>query len=387
MRALRQPLLILVALILILLSACNMPRRSTPTESGSSLIYTVAAQTVNAQLTLANQPPGTQFVAATFTPPGFFPSATPPPTLPLPATASPVPTATAPPCDRAKFIADVNFPDNTKVNAGESFVKTWRLGNDGSCTWTTAYALVFTGGDQMGAPAAVPLTASVSPGGSIDISVTLKAPDDGGTFRGDFKLRNASNVIFGIGEKNNPFWVKVRVPVATGLLFDFLTQADAAVWTTGAGSEAGSALTFGGASDDANGAAKIVDQVKLETGATSGKILLMFPKRVENGFVSGLFPVYKVQSGDHLKARLGFMIPTGDSCGSGKVKFQVYSKEGDGELKLLKEWIKSCNKSLLPIDLDLSALKGKDVRFAFAVRADGAFTDDWAIWNSPRIEH
>ncbi len=81
------------------------------------------------------------------------------------------------------------------------------------------------------------------------------------------------------------------------------------------------------------------------------------------------------------------MIPSGDSCGSGKVKFQIYSKEGDGELKLLKEWSKSCNNSLLPIDLDLSALKGKDVRFAFTVRAEGAFTDDWAIWNSPRIEH
>lgn len=387
MRAERQPLLIFITLILVVLSACNMPRRSTPTQSGSGLIYTAAAETVNAQLTLANQPPGTQFVAATFTPPGTFPSATPPPTQPLQTTASPVPTTTSVPCDRAKFIDDVNFPDDTKINAGESFVKTWRLGNDGSCTWSTAYAVVFSGGDQMGAPVAVPLTGNVSPGGTIDISVTLKAPDDGGTFRGEFKLRNASNVIFGLGTQNKPFWVQIRVPVATGLLFDFLTQADAAAWTSGLGNDAGSALTFMGASDDANGAAKIVDQVKLETGATSGKILLMFPKHGDNGYVTGLFPVYKVQSGDHLKARLGFMIPSGDSCGSGKVKFQIYSKEGDGELKLLKEWSKSCNNSLLPIDLDLSALKGKEVRFAFTVRAEGAFTDDWAIWNSPRIEH
>ncbi|OGO27172.1 MAG: hypothetical protein A2Z16_06855 [Chloroflexi bacterium RBG_16_54_18] len=266
-------------------------------------------------------------------------------------------------------------------------MKTWRVGNDGSCTWTTSYAVVFTGGDQIGAPAAVPLTGNVSPGGTIDISMTLKAPVDGGTYRGEFKLRNASNVIFGLGNQNKPFWVQVKVPVAAGLLFDFLTQADAAAWTSGVGGEPGSALTFDGASDDANGAAKIVDQVKLETGATSGKILLMFPKHGDNGFVTGLFPVYKVQSGDHLKVRLGFMIPSGDSCGSGKVEFQIYSKEGDGELKLLKEWSKSCNKSLLPIDLDLSALKGKEVRFAFTVRADGAFTDDWAIWNSPRIEH
>ena len=377
----RQRLSLFLALMLLILSACNMPRNSTPTESGSSLIYTAAAETVNAQLTLANRPPGTPFSAATFTPPGLPPSST-----PLPS-GTPVPSATPLPCDLVKFVKDVNFPDNTKVNAGESFVKTWRLQNDGSCTWTTSYALVFSGGDQMGAPAAVPLTGNVSPGGTIDLSVTLKAPTDGGTFRSEFKLRNASNVIFGVGNDNKPFWVQIKVPVLAGLLFDFLTQADAAAWTSGVGSEAGSALTFDGASDDANGAAKILDGIKLETGATSGKILLMFPKHDNSGFVTGLFPVYKVQSGDHLKARLGFMIPSGDSCGSGEVVFQVYYKEGDGDLKLLDEWSKRCNRSLLPIDLDLSSLKGKEVRLAFTVRADGSFTDDWAIWNSPRIEH
>jgi hypothetical protein len=41
----------------------------------------------------------------------------------------------------------------------------------------------------------------------------------------------------------------------------------------------------------------------------------------------------------------------------------------------------------MPVDVSLSALKGKEVQFAFTVRADGDATDDWAIWNSPRIEH
>lgn len=377
-----QRLSILLALVLLVLSACNLPRNPTPTESGSSLINTAAAATVNAQRTLVSRPPGT-----TFPLPGIPPSATLIPPTPIPPTSTPVPSTTPVPCDRGKFVKDVNFPDNTKVNPGESFVKTWRLQNDGSCTWTTSYALVFTGGDRMDAPVAVPLTGNVSPGGTIDLSVTLKAPQDGGTYRSEFKLRNASNVIFGLGNENKTFWVQIKVPVLTGLLFDFLTQADAASWTSGVGSEAGSALTFGGAGDDPNGAANIVDQVKLETGATSGKVLLMFPKHDDSGFVTGLFPVYKVQSGDHLKARLGFMIPSGDSCGSGRVVFQIYYKEGDADLKLLDDWSKSCNRSLLPIDLDLSALKGKEVRFALTVRADGGFTDDWAIWNSPRIEH
>jgi len=385
MKPLPQRLFISMALTLALLSACTMPRKQTPTQSGSSLIYTVAAQTVNAQLTQVNRPPGTPFVGATFTPPAFLPSATPLLSTPVPGTRAP--TASSTPCDRAKFVKDVSYPDDTQVKAGESFVKTWRLGNDGTCTWTTAYAMVFTNGDSMGAPVAVPLTGNVAPGETIDISVTLTAPEDGGIQRGEFKLRNASNVIFGVGDDNKPFWVQIKVPVASGLLYDFLTQADAAAWISGLGSEAGSALTFEGAADDPNGAVKILDQVKLETGITSGKILYMFPKHESSGFVTGVFPAYKVQSGDHLKARIGFMIPSGNSCGSGNVKFQVYYKEGDGNLNLLGEWTKKCTGSLLPIDLNLSSLKGKEVRFAFSVRANGDYADDWAIWNSPRIVH
>src|SRR5574341_2028504 len=108
----QQRLSLTLALVLLILSACNLPRNSTPTESGSGLIYTVAAETVNAQLTLANRPPGTPFSAATFTPPGFSPSATPPPSTAVPAGTTLAPSATSVPCDRAKFVKDVNFPDN-----------------------------------------------------------------------------------------------------------------------------------------------------------------------------------------------------------------------------------------------------------------------------------
>ncbi len=377
----RQHLATFTLIALWLLSACNLPGKPTPTQSGVGLIYTVAAQTVNAQQTQVNRPPGTAFVGSTFTPSALLVSPTPlPPTVTLP------PGSTALPCDRGKFVTDVNFPDNTQVKSGEGFVKTWRLRNDGSCTWTTDYGLVFVSGEAMGAPAALPLTGHVPPGETIDISVSFTAPDAGGTHRAEFKLRNANNVIFGLGGENNPFWVQIKVPVATGLLFDFLVQASTAVWTTGTGTDAGAALTFDGAAEDANGAAKIMDRVRLETGATSGKILLTFPRHEDNGYVTGLFPTYKVQSGDHFKARLGFMIPSGENCGSGKVKFQLWYKEGDGELKLLKEWNKSCNGSFLPVDVDLSSLKGKEVRLAFSVRADGNSSDDWAIWNSPLIQ-
>ena len=117
----QQRLSFTLALLLLVLSACNLPRNSTPTESGSGLIYTAAAETVNAQLTLANRPPGTPFSAATFTPPGFLPSATPPSSTAIPAVTTLAPSATPIACDRARFVKDVNFPDNTFPDHLNSF--------------------------------------------------------------------------------------------------------------------------------------------------------------------------------------------------------------------------------------------------------------------------
>ncbi len=377
--------IVLLLLLMLLISACNMPARGTPTASGAGLVYTAAAQTVQAQLTQISQPAGTA-VGFPTSPPVSPPPPMLTPTL-IPPSPTSLPTATPLPCDQAAYVKDVTYPDNSEVAAGETFVKTWRLQNAGTCTWTTAYAVVFAGGDRMGAPAAQPLPGSVAPGETVDISLSLTAPEDGGTYRGEFKLRNASNVIFGVGPQNGSFWVQIKVPVATGLLYDFLIRADEATWSSGVGSDFNTSLTFNGADDDANGVAKIKDQVKLENKAISGKVLLMFPKHENNGSILGLFPAYKVQKGDHVKARLGFMLASGDTCGAGKVRFQVVYKEGSSNLKLLGEWIKPCNGSLLPVDLDLSALGGKTVQFGFVVLAEGAFTEDWAIWNSPRIEH
>jgi hypothetical protein len=65
--------------------------------------------------------------------------------------------------------------------------------------------------------------------------------------------------------------------------------------------------------------------------------------------------------------------------------FQVFYIDG-GSTKLLAEWNKTCDGSLIPINIDLSSLKGKTVKFILAVRSGTSFQDDWAIWNSLRIE-
>jgi len=383
-------------ILVLLLSACNMPN-GEPTESGAGLIFTSAAQTVQAQLTQVSGPPATAAPTPSgfpTSPPGQTPAAAPSPTTAPAATqpaATPVPPSPTPiPCDRAKFVKDVTIPDNSEVSPGAGFVKTWRLQNDGSCTWSTGYSVVFTGGTAMGAPASLAMPASVAPGATVDISLSLTAPQDGGSYKAEFKLRNAANNVFGLGNDAKTFWVQIKVPVESGLLLDFLVRADEAVWKSSLGSassEGEGTLEFNGADDDPNGVAKIKDGVKLENNATSGKILLMVPAHADEGMISGTYPAYAVQSGDHLKARVGFMLPSG-GCGSAKVRFQVAYKDPDSsEVKLLWESNKSCTGSLMPVDIDLSALKGRTVQIILVVKAEGSITGDWAIWNSPRIEH
>jgi len=385
----RNRMIIILFVLFIAALACNLPRRATPSPSG--VVYTAAAQTLEAQLTLVAQPPvGTLGATATSFPglPTALPSATLfAPTSPPGATQTPLPTSTQVPCDLAKFEKDVTYPDNTQVAPGQSFVKTWRLLNAGTCTWTTGYSLVLAGGDGMGAPSALPLPGSAAPGQTLDISVTLTAPQASGTYKGNFMLRNPSNVVFGLGDGSKPFWVQVKVVAATGVIYDFLAKGKDASWFSGQGTDPAAALAYNGADDDPNGTAKIVDNVKLENGSQSAKLLLTYPKRVDNGYVYGVFPAYQVQSGDHFRANLGFMLPSGATeCGSVKAIFQLAYKDGDA-IKVLKEWGESCDGKLPAVAYDVSSLAGKSVQFVLVVRADGSSADDWAIWNSARIQH
>jgi hypothetical protein len=134
----------------------------------------------------------------------------------LPPTATPEPENTpvpTPSCtDGATFIKDVTFPDGTYIDAGEAFEKVWRVENTGTCTWTTAYRLVFISGYSMGGMATIPLAGNIPYGAIVDISVDLRAPVVDGSYQGYWMLRNPQNVLFGVGAKaNTPLSVQVNV--------------------------------------------------------------------------------------------------------------------------------------------------------------------------------
>ncbi len=205
--------LVPLLLVGVLSAACEFP--ALVQEPQDSLV-TYAAQTISAMRT---QEPGGAFPtqAATTQPPPTSPPSQPPPATEPPPTAE-APTsapATSVPgscSDEILFIDDVTYPDGAEVDPGETFEKTWRLENTGTCTWTEAYRLVFDEGDQMGAPDSVTLPEAIPPGQVVDISVELTAPDEAGTYQGFWKLQDAEGMRFGLGDDAEAaFWVKISV--------------------------------------------------------------------------------------------------------------------------------------------------------------------------------
>jgi hypothetical protein len=205
-------ILALMILLTVTIAGCNFPGRQ-PTDD---VFATSAARTVVARLTEAAMDTTPEPLATTPPPPA--------PTTPAPTNTETPPTAThtgAPtqlPCDRAEFLKDVTIPDGTELEPGETFTKTWQIKNTGTCTWNSGYALIFDTGDSMGGPASKPIAAAnVAPQQTVDISVDLTAPNQPGTYRGNWKLRNAANVEFGFGSAGrSSIWVEIEVvPVTT----------------------------------------------------------------------------------------------------------------------------------------------------------------------------
>jgi hypothetical protein len=115
--------------------------------------------------------------------------------------------------------------------------KTWRLKNIGTCTWTTAYSIVFYAGAQMGAPSVVNMPYSVAPGATVDITVNMAAPTTPGHYRGYWMIRNASSVLFGVGPSGTwSFFIDIVV-ATTGYTtsYDLVANYCSATWTSAAG--------------------------------------------------------------------------------------------------------------------------------------------------------
>lgn len=117
-----------------------------------------------------------------------------------------------------EFVEDLNIPDDSVFAPQTEFVKSWRLRNDGTCPWTSGYSLVQVGGDTVTEITSVPLPRFVAPGETIDLSITVIAPEVEGTYRSNWQLSDTNDNPFGVGGLiEETFWVQfdVGVPEAT----------------------------------------------------------------------------------------------------------------------------------------------------------------------------
>lgn len=110
----------------------------------------------------------------------------------------PVQNTTPPPgsiSDSATVTA-LSIPDGTLVSPNENLTKTWQLKNDSAFSWGIGYKLVFTSGEQMGAPGEtdIPTTA---PNQTVDLSISITSPTTSGEHTGYFQLRNPQGTYFG----------------------------------------------------------------------------------------------------------------------------------------------------------------------------------------------
>ena len=329
------------------------------------------------------------------------PTVTPSPTVTgTPPSPTPTKSVTSVPasCDRAQFVSDVTVPDGTSFAPGFAFSKTWRLKNVGTCTWTN-YSLIFDSGEKMGGPDSAVMPASVAPGQTVDITISLTSPATAGTYRGYWKLKNASGVPFGIGSAGTKsFWVEIKVagtgtvPIITvtpgapvtpatpiaGTSYDFVANVCAATWFSGAGQ-----LPCPGTEGDAKGFVLITNPSKLENGVSDSRPgLLAFPQNINNGYIQGIYPAYKVKSGDKFRT----IVNCENGATSCYVVFRLdYVVSGSSTIQTFWAFVERYEGQYYSADIDLSALAGQDIKFVLTVNATGTAAGDRALWVAPII--
>jgi len=158
----------------VVTSGCS-PQNTARTNDATATIMAVASQT-----------------------PAPSPSA---PTATTPPTATPVtPTASpTPACKPAVQLDDVTVPDGSRFKPGEAFVKAWRFLNSGNCAWEKGWALVFQNGERFGAPDTAPISVA-DVGKSVEVSMTMKAPQSPGTYAGVWAVQMSSGQVITVAD-------------------------------------------------------------------------------------------------------------------------------------------------------------------------------------------
>ena len=133
--------------------------------------------------------------------------------------------------DQFTNVSDVTVPDDTVLEPGQLFIKSWRMTNSGESIWTEETKLMMEANYDMDMPDVVKAIFikpndwidftpggwgtrifNVGPGTETDLAVILKAPETPGSYQIHFRLVNPSGEII-----PTQFWMRFAVsrPTAT----------------------------------------------------------------------------------------------------------------------------------------------------------------------------
>lgn len=207
------------ALVLIimasLLAACGAPAAQPTSTMDPNLIYTAAAQTVQAQFTqaaaLTPSPTATEAATATLAVPTINTSL---PTLPGPGSATQASTSAVAPIvtltpmgaiqpTKANVVAYTaqwvknDPPDGAIILAGTKFDIAWTIKNTGTTTWNTNYSYGYLSGAKYFEKLTYNLRQEVKPGEEITILVDAIAPSTSGSYDTLWAILNDSGSAIG----------------------------------------------------------------------------------------------------------------------------------------------------------------------------------------------
>lgn len=209
--------LALLLMVGILLASCapQAPQEAATEDIAASLtagVGTIVAyffETQTAMAPPASETPSITPLPAATSSPLVFPTlgslASPTPNL---IYLSPTPTGTyytptpnagslAYGCNNLAFIRDVETPNGTVLEPNQSFTRTWKVANNGTCNWLYGFRLVPISGYQFASDSIGVNNAPVVPGEWREFSVHGRAPDDAGTYTQYWQLSDGAGHNFG----------------------------------------------------------------------------------------------------------------------------------------------------------------------------------------------
>ena len=371
---------------LCLLAACTGGQPSPTPVDQLDIIRTSAASTIEAMTTsIVATEKGAQtatsqaVMLATPTPQPVEPTPEPNPMETQNPTSEPTGTTAVPGtdqnCNLAGFVSET-IPDGSQFYPGTAFTKTWTLKNEGTCTWTTGYNVVYVWGSAMGAPTSQPISdKAIAPGETVTITVPFVAPNGPGGYRAEFKLRTSEGVIFAFRNEDATFWVEIQV---RGDSINLADSYCSATWTSPTGK-----LNCPGQPGDAGGYVYSDNRPILENGSQDDETALWLGLyNADDSYLQGSFPAMTIPANARFTAVLGCMRGN-TAC---DVKFSLNYEDSSGNLRELAAWSEIHNLQFQRLDVDLGSLGGKQVKIVLLLKANGSPSGDVIHLLKPEIK-